>query len=251
MSAYLSAVIADSPVHYWRMADPGGGLAHDIGSAPIHLHGLGTAISQPLGYSGPISDGGSMDLCLDGQYANTGNPITIAVSAFSIEMWYWNWQRLSSLGLLMQVQPTNQIALYRNGTGWQFLYNSASVISTTHYTSQAWHHIVATYDGTNMRLYVDALAAGPTAIAPQSSIATLMELGANQALSGNWGNGFFAEVAIYSVALSPTQVTNHFIAADQSAQSPINNASAAVAPPYTSLQNEILAAVRKTYQNAT
>jgi hypothetical protein len=188
-----------------------------------------------------------MDLCLDGQYANTGNPITVAVNAFSIEMWYWNWQRLANLGLLMQVQAVNQIALYRTGTLWSFVYNGVVLTSATHYTEQLWHHLVATYDGTNMRLYVDALAAGPSAAAVQANLSTLMELGANQALGANWGNGFFAEVALYAAALTPTRITAHFTAADQVVQSPINTGSGGSSPPYTGLLADIWNAVHKSY----
>jgi hypothetical protein len=255
MSAYSSAVLADNPVHYWRMADPGGGIAHDVGSSPLHLHGLGSAISQPLGYSGPISDGGSMDLCLDGQYANTGNPITITVNPFTVEMWYWNWQALAATRLLIQIQSANQIALFHDATLWRWLYNGVQSTSNFHFTSQIWHHLVGTYDGANAKLYVDSTPAAPAAVAPQAAVSTIMELSANAALGVVWGGGFFAEVAIYATALSQTRVSAHYVAADQQGQAPINLASGGGGgAPFTSAlgtilssTSDILAAVRKAF----
>lgn len=247
MSAYSAAVLADSPVHYWRMADPGGGIAHDIGSSPHHLHGLGTAISQPLGYSGPISDGGSMDLSLDGQYANTGNPITITADPLTIELWYWNWQALASARDLLQVQSANQITLFHSATQWSWLYNGVTLATNNNFTEQAWHHIVATHGGGNSRLYIDSNPFGPSAVAAQASVPTIMELSANAALGAVWGGGFYAEVAIYNVALTQFQVSAHFTAADQVGQAPVNQSSGGGGgSPYSGILNDILNAVQRT-----
>jgi len=244
VSTYSAAVLADAPVHYWRMADPGGGIAHDIGSSPHHLHGLGSAISQPLGYSGPISDGGSMDLTLDGQYANTGNPITITTNPLTVEMWYWNWQALASVRDLLQIQSANQIVLFHSATQWSWLYNGVTVATNFHFTEQAWHHIVGSYDGANSHLYIDSNPFGPTAVAPQAAISNIMELSANNALSLAWGGGYFAEVAIYNIALSQTRVSAHYVAADQQGQAPINqSAGGGGGFPYGSILNDILARV--------
>jgi len=248
VSAYSSAVLADAPVHYWRMADPGGGIAHDIGSSPHHLHGLGSAISQPLGYSGPISDGGAMDLCLDGQYANTGNPVTIVADPLTVELWYWNWQGLASTRDLIQIQSANQIALFHSATQWSWLYNGVTLSTNNGFTEQAWHHIVASHGGGNSRLYIDSNPFGPSAVALQANVSAIMELSANAALGPNWGGGYFAEVAIYNVALSQARVSAHFVAADQVGQAPINLASGGGGgAPFTSAIGDILAAVRRSY----
>lgn len=249
MSAYSAAVLADAPVHYWRCADPGGGLGHDIGSSPIAIHGLGTAISAPFGYSGPVSDGGSMDLALVGQYANTGNPITVQTNPMSLECLYWNWQDFNTFCICLQVQSTNQITLLWTGTVWEFVYNGAVVTTNHNGTAQHWHHLVATYDGTNARLYVDAFAAGPTAVAPQAAISQIFEIGANFSLA-NFGQGFFAEVAIYASALSAARVTAHFNAIDQIGTVPVFQAAAGTPGGGTTQLANILAAVQKTYQNA-
>jgi hypothetical protein len=249
MAGYASAVLADAPVHYWRMADAGGGLAHDIGSSPIALHGLGSAIATPLGYSGPNADGGSMDLALVGQYANTGNNITVATNPFSIELLYWNWQGIGNVGHIWQVQDVTQIAAFKNGAAWAFTYNGVTVTNATHYAGQRWVHLVCTYDGAAMRLFADANIAGPTAVAAQAPLAHLFELGTNLALS-SWGTGYVAEVAIYNTALSSGRVNVHFAAIDSQTMVPVANSTGG-SPGGSSLQlNQILAAVLHTYSNS-
>jgi hypothetical protein len=190
-----------------------------------------------------------MDLALDGVYANTGNPITVAVNAFSLEMLVWIWQELTTLGILMQVQNANQIALYNGGADWRFLYNTVVLTNATNHTAQRWHHLVATYDGANMRLYVDNTAAGPAAAGVQANVSTLLEISTNQSLS-NWGHAFYAEIAVYAAALSAARVAAHFAAIDQVANVPVfSSAAGTPAAPSTQLAS-ILAAVQATYQNA-
>src|SRR5215468_592343 len=63
--SYVSTVIADAPLHFWRAADGGGQLAHDLGSRPWTIH-CGSLL---LGYTGVNSDGGAM-FCA----GNNGSP---------------------------------------------------------------------------------------------------------------------------------------------------------------------------------
>lgn len=93
-----------------------------------------------------------------------------------------------------------------------------------------WHHIVGTYDGTNLRLYLDgSLVAGPTAggsWANGNSISDQTTLGAS-------GNGFiyasaqFDEVYYFDVALSATEVSQLYNSGDGLAY-PFSSGSAAV-----------------------
>ena len=224
MSAYLQQVLADSPLHYWRFAESAGGLAHDIGSSRFQLHGLGTAIAPVFGYSGPNSDGGCADLCLDGQYVNTGNPVTLSVNPFSLELLYWGWQRQATTVQLAQIQSANQIALFHDATTWRYVYNGVTISTNHNFTWQAWHHFVINYDGANMNLYVDGFRVGPTAAGAQASLSTLLEISTNSALSA-FSGGYFSELAYYTTALSALRVSNHFGAIDQLSNTPVAQSS--------------------------
>lgn len=231
------------------MADSGGGLAHDIGSSRHALHGLGTAIAPVFGYSGPNADGGCCDLALDGQYLNTGNPITLPVNAFSLEMLYWNWQRLAVVAHLAQIQSSNQIALYRTGTQWACIYNGVILTTTHNYTEQNWHHLVMTFDGSNLDLFVDSDHSAHGTASVQGNVSQLLEISTNTLLN-NWGGGYFSEIAYYDHALSATRVENHFGAVDNIANVPVASGAPASSTYNGGQLDSILAAVTHVYQNA-
>ena len=76
-----------------------------------------------------------------------------------------------------------------------------------------WYHVVGTYDGgTNIKIYVNGVLADTQS--PVVSIPTMSttHLYIAQAVSGYLDPyvGYVDELAIYSVALTQTQVTNHY-----------------------------------------
>ena len=86
----------------------------------------------------------------------------------------------------------------------------------------AWHHCVATYDGTNTMLYVDGALltsdsttlAGANAMAPDASTPLTIGDGlwTGTAVGGQRAyTGLEDEVAIYTNILTPLQVTNHYL----------------------------------------
>lgn len=224
--SYLSEVLADVPLHYWRMADPGGSLCHDIGSTPLHARGVGGV--PVLGYSGIASDSGSLDLSLDGQYVNTGIPTPTPVNPVSLECWVWIFQRPGGNSAMLQPRYPNQMGLVRLTGNWSFIYNDVSVPAVTLPTAQVWHHLVGTYDGTNARLYVDSILEATAAVAAMASASEIVEIGSRAALD-IFGTCFIAEVAIYGSTLSPARITAHFLAADNRGASPVFS-QAGVAP---------------------
>jgi hypothetical protein len=69
-----------------------------------------------------------------------------------------------------------------------------------------WTHVVGTFDGTNLRVYINgALSAGPTAIT-SAPVTTNASIGANPT-GGNLWNGAIDEVRVYNRALSSNEVT--------------------------------------------
>jgi hypothetical protein len=171
------------------------------------------------------------------------------LNPFSFELLYWNWQSLAAVKHLWQIQSVNQVALFKNTTQWSFIYNGVTLSSNHNYTEQVWHHLVCTYDGANMHLYVDGQAAGPSAAGAQAGASVIMEISTNLGLT-TFGGGFYSEVAYYTSALSQTRVSAHFAAVDNVNAVPRVAASGGggvVVPPYGADIASILASVRKTY----
>lgn len=204
MSAYLSAVLADAPLHYWRMADPGGAIAYDIGSAPNQLYSFGQ--TQP-GYRGPVNDGLS-GYFNNGPYYRTfrGFPQN---PPYTLECWVFVVQN-----------PNDQVAAYGNislgvradmtpliTTPGSALVTPAPVLSLEH-----WHHLVGQVDAAgNRRTYADgALAASDVhAVANATQPYTI-----GSQNGGAFFSGFICEVAWYTFILSAARIAAHYAAAD-------------------------------------
>jgi len=245
--SYVSTVLADAPLHFWRCADPGGALLHDLGSAP---RAMASGVQGMTPYTGPNSDGGSV-LCTDGNGAVYRNNVPVA-SPYSLEAFVWLLWPSTATGILIQV---NAISLYfvaggqleSNFTGAHVLTDPAAA------AEQAWHHVCFTYGPTGgARLYKDALLVASSAYFGAISQNNNAALGAsiNTTL---FLNGLIAEAAIYGTELSASRVSTHFLAADNAASRPVFklggtfSSSTGGSTSISDLEAQILASVRKTY----
>lgn len=74
-------------------------------------------------------------------------------------------------------------------------------------TTSGWHHVVAVYDGTSTRLYVDgALVDGPDTVTGTIGATGSVGIGANYS-GGQYWNGSIDETGIWGRALSATEIT--------------------------------------------
>ena len=70
----------------------------------------------------------------------------------------------------------------------------------------AWTHLAVTYDGANLRLYVNGVQTASRALTGSIVTTTgLLKIGGN-AVSGEWFNGLIDEVRIYNRALTAAQI---------------------------------------------
>lgn len=219
---YVATVLADAPLHYWRCADSGGILMQDIGSAtrmPLAVQAFG---SMP--YTGPSSDGGSAYLTTISHGGNNRLGVVIPAAAFTMEMWAFLadtqadniLEQLHSAAKLLQldVDSTGKTTLAAHGTP-----ANANCTDPGTVPFSAWHHYVGTYDGANLRLYIDATLKQTTAYTSNVADSYGEYLGQNSA--GASCTVAVAEVAIYNTTLSGARVNAHFAAADQAAQFPV------------------------------
>lgn len=251
MSAYLSAVLADNPAHYWRCADPSGRVLHDIGSNPKHL--LAPTNNSELGYSGPISDGGSLILC--GAGASNANSIIQLpnIVPMTIELWFWavgvptsfqdvfSWDDNAAPSFRLGLSSANQFNGVALGT------NTGTISGVTF---QAWHCAQLTIQAATSTLRVDGVSAGAVVGTYTASTHTFV-LGQNGAGANLWA-GAIAEVAVYAAALSATRLTAHFSAADNVSSVPIASGAggfggSGIGSGYDGVLQAILSSVRRTY----
>lgn len=252
--SYLSTILADHPVHYWRLTDGLPNIAHDIGSSPQHLAIQNNSV---CGMTGIANDGGGISVQPGAAVLSTNDLVTQAFP-FTIECWYWalrmsagsggshvliGWPAGGATSLAMGMNTSRQFTLQTTGG-----FSQTSVAKPY----QAWHHVVGVFGALQAQLYVDGSAvAAPAAHGLTSPWSQRLGLGADSANSAS-SSGVLTECAIYPVALSNVQVQTHFLAQESSA-TPVSQGivtsdpgTGAISGLFADL-NLILQSVRKVY----
>jgi hypothetical protein len=246
---YLSTVLADAPVHYWRMAEAGGWLAHDIGSARVHL---ASGYNSQLGYTGVANSSGSA-FTAGGSGFETLDVVSQA-RPLTIELWVWPiyragvieslfyWDGAGANSAFMYSDAAGKVNL--GGTGVTLLTSGAAL------ATQAWHHLAGVYAAGATTLYVDGVNVAANATQVTTPVNRRLGLGMQPADGQVW-TGFIAEAAVYAAALTALRVAAHF-GAQEITQPPNFNLGGqpggpAGLPAETGLNPAIYAAVHRDF----
>ncbi len=212
---YATAVLADSPVGYWRLGETAGKLALDTsGNGNTGAYEGGVA----LGTSGPASGDGVPAATLDGSTGHVSVPDgpSLEVAApLTVEAWvkpnappheqrivskgsgYGDW----NLNLDSSLRPS--FALMSGGS-YVSAYGSRPV------QQGAWTHLVGTFDGYRMVLYVNGVVSRATTWYQWPRLTNWSYTIGQDLAGGTQFNGSVGEVAVYSSALSSDRVTAHY-----------------------------------------
>ena len=118
-------------------------------------------------------------------------------------LWAWIVTKGNTSWRLMGTQGKNTITFYGSG-----LTDGSLMASTRNVNDGQWHHVVGTYDGTYLSLFVDGtldVAQPNTGLILQNN--QPVEIGQNAVASGgNIFNGLIDEVSLYSRPLSPSEI---------------------------------------------
>jgi hypothetical protein len=211
ITTYRQEVLADTPVAYWRLGEATGTVATDQAGTNAGQYRGGFTLGQPGALVGDADTATRID--------GTSGYISVANSAsfslgdvLSLEAWV----KRSTLGTdqrifhkgsgwaLLRFTTTNRV-LFAKSSGGDITTSTVAITDTTR-----WHHIVATKNGTTVRLYVDGVdATGP--VANQTVVNTTSSLNIGRDTGGSqYFNGLIDDAAIYRQALSPTRVRAHY-----------------------------------------
>jgi len=223
MGAYAAAVAADNPSNWWRLADPGGIIAQDVGSAIPHAP-LFVAAPGSAPYLGPSSDGAATARAgtLPNLY-NLTNPIPL-LNLWTMEVWFWNFrQDVQQTLITLEDDPAGQRCEIRqeaSGHLLGFVAGQTSADWAGPVGAGAWHLYALTYDHVTLRLYVDGVQKATSAFVVSTTGSVSPRIGEAQG-AGTQATGFFADAAYYNGTLSAVQLLAHYAAADQVASSPL------------------------------
>jgi PKD repeat protein len=236
---YGKAVFQAGPDLFWRLGEANGTKAADSGAAGnTGTYVSGTTLGRPGAIAGVTNtavafDGSSGLLSSDTQFSNP--------TVYSQELWFntttTNGGKLIGFGdSNTGLSNSYDRHVYMENSGqltfgvWTGQTNT--ITSPQPYNDGSWHHMVATQSSDGMKLYVDGQQVGSNPQTQAQAYNGYWRIGADR----TWGpQPYFAgtidEVAVYSTALTASDVSAHFALGTGSTanQSPVAAFSSAVA----------------------
>jgi hypothetical protein len=215
-SAYRAAVLADAPLAYWRLGEAAGaktakdetGNGHDGAVAPEVVLGVGGGLGGDTNTAARFN-GAAGNIAIGDIFRFDG------VTSFTLEAWIRPTAPGGYGTVLGRDSDPNGYALFLTpslGAGFErqrsgnddFL--TGPLVSTSSFT-----HLVATYDGSAMRLYVNGtLVQGPMVSTSIPGASSSFFIGADTTGAADLFKGDIDEPAVYDHALSDAQILTHF-----------------------------------------
>ena len=210
-ATFKGLIESDNPVAYWTF-DRLQGLADEIGNISFNVNGTHVIQKNALVLN---------DAAVGNNYLYTDQfSLAPTDTNFSIEFGFKcpttqtdavlvsQWDEAGNDGSIkIALMATNKIVVYMND-------NTASISSTTDYNDGKWHHVVVTYDGTEIALYVDGV--------PEAYYTITMNHPTYDFVVGNTSDGDASwhlesraeidDVAIYYEQILPARVEDHYSA---------------------------------------
>lgn len=215
-----------SVLAYWRFDDAQGSTAQDstTNNNPVTL---AASTANPTWQTEDQCIAGKC-LYFDGSndYAETAAAPTLDIGGttnFSLSTWirisgkpsvggsYWQAIAFSETG---QGSGDYDKILRINTSGYADFYvydgNPKNATGSTDLSDGQWHHLTGTYDGTNIRLYVDGQLQATTAASGSQNFTTPQIVFSHHPGTNIFFKGFIDEPKIYQTALSASQVTANY-----------------------------------------
>ena len=222
-SAYAREVIADAPILYLRFGEKGGAVAHD---EMHHFDGAYPSFGATYAVPGALAGDPDGAIALDGKSKIQMPPSADFVGkvAFSAELWLKIDPALTGYAFAIDHETWTT-----DRGGWDVLGNgdgigferyetmtSFAAITGPALTTNAWHHILMTWDGSVERAFYDGQIAkeGSQVAIPIPAVPEGWAIGGqNCGCSGNFYQGAIDELAIYDHVLLGDRVQAHLRAA--------------------------------------
>jgi hypothetical protein len=241
-SDYAARVDASGPLSYWRLGD-GGGTAVDerafangsyVGGPAQGAASLLARESNPA-----VSfDGSSQYVDVPANPAWTGSTFSIELlvkpSVLPANKTIWSTMGPDFTGWWLNTNTNGVPRMFiGDGTAWRNDASASPLVAGTTY------HLVATYDGSRARLYVNGalVSTGPAATMAPDVDGSVMRFGAYSTGPGQYWPGVLDDASFYPTVLSPAEVAAHYDASlyGSSAQSGATSVVAGTPPVNTAL----------------
>ena len=229
-AGYACQVLADGPAAYWRLGETSGTSAIDSsGNGHIGVYTGGYTQGQT---PGPLSGGGDATAATlfdgsTGYVTNNDAALNGTFTAITVESWVKTnvampgYPRIVDDGYVgnggtgtkngYELEFTPGGGLYfdiGNGSAW---YTAAS--NSTGYNDGKWHLFEGTFDGTTVKIYADGVMVGQgvSGFGTISAGGSPVNIARRSNGPGDPLQGTLGDVAIYSHALTASQIANHYV----------------------------------------
>jgi hypothetical protein len=223
---YADTVMSDGPSAYYRLDDAGTTMYDATNNRVNGTYGssitkrvtglVGNTTDTAAGFpGGTVSSTNIATVPQNSSYLQPSSAISVeawikettANSGQNVDVVSYGPQ--TGRAYALEINASNQIKWLVTTSG-----TSVGLVSGTTLSSGTVYHVVATYDGTNAKIYIngnpDSSVTGSGSIS-YSGIGTYgLSIGGGQASTRNVINGTVDEVAVYPTALSGTQVSSHY-----------------------------------------
>jgi hypothetical protein len=205
--ALTSAVRADL-VGWWRLDEGTGTIAYDSSGNGND----GTILGNPQWVPGKI--GGALDFDGDGDYVNCGNdPIFDITEEITLAVWvnandngnseHNCWLGKGDNAYAIKHQSGNYLEFFIFDGDWHSTNYSTDITSL----NADWHHMAGTYDGSELKFYLDGeLAANLVYSSTIGTAAHDVTIGENSQATGRYFDGMLDDPRIYNEALSQDDI---------------------------------------------
>lgn len=212
MSVYSDAVLALSPLAYWRMGEASGTLDNAEGTATYDAF---TTNAPTYGVTGLLT--GDPDTALSfaagsSQYAQTNGALPAIGPNFSLAAWI-NVTSLSADRMVLSQQSNAFLRVYSTGQ-LEFHWVDAGAVGRnlatvgSDITTGQTYFIVGLYDGTRAKLYINGSTAAQSVELTSGGVPSAIWHIARHATAILSFDGAIDEVAIFDSVLSDADISN-------------------------------------------
>ncbi|HSO32003.1 MAG TPA: LamG domain-containing protein [Labilithrix sp.] len=217
-SRYRAAVLADSPLAYYRLDDTGDIARDELGAHDGHIKGTLAATA------GALAGDANRAAAFDGaSFVEIGDVFPfLGTASFSIEAWARPLAPASDPGCMVAKNVPTDGGSVADGYAL-FLESDSNQVTQARFHDSVedgatgpvieagkFAHVVSTYDGTTIRLYVDGEKV--TELTSTSNLAVVprpLTLGASRGGAYCYFRGALDEIAIYGSALPGDRIRAH------------------------------------------
>ncbi|MEX2186485.1 MAG: LamG domain-containing protein [Pirellulales bacterium] len=215
---YMSEILADGPIGYWRFEEAAGAAVDSSGNSRdgAYMNGV-----TPGLFPGALSIGGK-SAAFDGSTGFVDLPGSwggAAMTEISLEAWVNPADPITGdFQAILSGHDPNSFAHFQLHSGGNMGvyadvgFVAAPIVSAT--PTDTWRHVVMTAKSGETKVYVNGTQVGATVPTAFANIAesSNVDIGIGH-LGARWFNGLLDEVAIYDSALSPERIMAHYDAA--------------------------------------